>query len=57
MGKNGRHEDIVNLIRNESGKNYLFGDSQITRPYIDWKTNRRAVRTFPKLKKYGKIKI
>lgn len=57
MGKNGRHEDIVNLIRNESGKNYLFGDPQITRPYIDWKTNRRAVRTFPKLKKYGKIKI
>ena len=50
-GKNGRHEEIINLIRNQSGKNYLFGDSQITRPYIDWKTNRRAVRTFPKLKK------
>lgn len=49
-GKNGHHEQIINLIRETAGRNYLFGDSQITRPYIDWKTTKRAEKTFPLLK-------
>lgn len=49
-GKNGHHEQIINLIRENAGKRYLFGDSQITRPYIDWKTPKRAEKTFPMLK-------
>lgn len=49
-GKNGHHERIINLLKNTCGSNYLFGDAQITRPYIDWKTDKRAKRLFPKLK-------
>jgi len=49
-GKNGHHEQIINLIRKAAGRDYLFGDSQITRPYIDWKTTKRAEKTFPMLK-------
>lgn len=49
-GKHGHHEEIVTMIRRLTGSNYRFGDSQITRPYIDWKTDRRARKTFPMLK-------
>lgn len=49
-GRHGHHEQIINLIRSHTGKCYRFGDSQITRPYIDWKTSERAKRTFPKLR-------
>ncbi len=48
--KNEHHKKIVSVIRDLAGRNYIFGDAQITRPYIDWKTDRRARRTFPKLK-------
>lgn len=48
--KDNHHQKIVELIRSYSGKNYLFGDSQITRPYIDWVDSKRADRTFPMLK-------
>lgn len=50
-GKNGHHEQIISMIRSYAGRNYLFGDSQITRPYIDWETDERARRTFPMLKR------
>lgn len=50
-GKRGHHEQIINMIRSYAGRNYLFGDAQITRPYIDWKTDARAKRTFPMLKR------
>lgn len=49
-GKKNHHQQIVDLIRSHAGKNYLFGDSQITRPYIDWVDSRRAEKTFPMLK-------
>ena len=55
-GKNGHYEQIVNLIYEKAGKNYRFGDSQITRPYIDWKTKKRAKKTFPMLKALWKDK-
>lgn len=47
--RDNHHQEIVELICSYTGKKYLFGDSQITRPYIDWKTSDRAKRTFPKL--------
>ena len=50
-GKNGHHEQIIRMIRAYAGRDYLFGDSQITRPYIDWATDERARRTFPMLKR------
>ena len=49
-GKNGHHEQIIDMIRSFTGRRYLFGDAQITRPYIDWVTDQRAKRLFPKLK-------
>ena len=50
-GRNNNHQQkIVDLIRSHTGQNYLFGDSQITRPYIDWVDTHRADRTFPMLK-------
>ena len=49
-GKNGHHQQIVDIIRRRAGKSYCFGDAQITRPYIDWKTAKRARRIFPRLK-------
>jgi len=48
--KDNHHQKIVDLIRSHAGQNYLFGDSQITRPYIDWMDSKRADRTFPMLK-------
>lgn len=49
-GRNGHHEQIIQMIRSHAGKGYLFGDAQITRPYIDWTSDKRAKRLFPKLK-------
>lgn len=48
--KNGHHMEIVDMIRSYTGKTYVFGDAQITRPYIDWKTDKRARILFPLLK-------
>ena len=49
-GRNGHHQQIIEMIRSKTGKFYRFGDAQITRPYIDWKTNKRAKQLFPRLK-------
>ena len=49
--KNNHHKEIINLIRSHTGFFYKFGDAQLTRPYIDWKNDKRAKRIFPKLKK------
>lgn len=50
-GKDDNHQQrVINLIREHTKKNYRFGDAQITRPYIDWKNDKRAVRLFPMLK-------
>ena len=49
--KDRHHQKIVDLIRSHTGAFYRFGDSQITRPYIDWEDSGRAERTFPMLKK------
>lgn len=49
-GRRGHHEQIIEMIRSKAGRNYRFGDAQITRPYIDWETEARAKRLFPKLR-------
>ena len=41
---------IVSLLRETAGKNYVFGDAHITRPYMDQKGNKRAIYSFPKIK-------
>lgn len=48
--ENDHHKRVVELLRRYSGKKYLFGDALITRPYIDWKTDKKAKRIFPKLR-------
>jgi glycosyltransferase family protein len=50
-GRNGHHEQIVDMIRSMAGPGYVFGDAQITRPYIDWVSDRRAKRLFPGLRR------
>lgn len=45
-----QHHRIVTLIRQLHPDGYCFGDTQITRPYIAYKTPAHAVRIFPKLK-------
>lgn len=49
--KDRHHQKIIDLIRSHTGALCRFGDSQITRPYIDWVDDSRAKRTFPMLKK------
>lgn len=52
--KNNHHHKIVQMIRSHSGYFYKFGDSQVTRPYIDWKTDKRAKSIFKGLKELWK---
>ncbi len=54
--RNGHHMEIVEMIRSHAGTSYVFGDAQITRPYIDWKTEKRACTLFPELKTLWKDK-
>lgn len=46
-----KHHKNVELIWKYAGKNYRFGDAQVTRPYIDWETSKRAKKIFKMLKK------
>lgn len=45
-----QHHRIVKLIKQLHPDGYCFGDTQITRPYIAYKTPINAKRIFPKLK-------
>lgn len=50
-GKNrDQHHRIVSLIRQLHPGGYCFGDAQITRPYIAYKTPEHGAQIFPKLK-------
>lgn len=47
-----QHHNVVALIRElRGGERYVFGDTQITRPYIAYKTSEHGARIFPMLKK------
>lgn len=45
-----QHHRIVTLIRQLQPDGYCWGDTQITRPYIAYKTPANAKKIFPKLK-------
>lgn len=49
-GKNGHHEEVFKLIANNTGQKYKFGDTQMTRPYIDKKHKSSAKKVFELLK-------
>ncbi len=50
-GKNrDQHKKITEFICQVQGKEHLFGDTQITRPYIAYNTPTHAQRVFPMLK-------
>lgn len=40
---------IIDLIKSYHGTKYIFGDSQISRPYIAWNTLKNAENIFPRL--------
>lgn len=46
-----RQKRIIQLLREECGKKYIFGDSLITRPYMDMRSPKLAQKVFPALKK------
>lgn len=45
-----QHHRIVSLIRHLHPEEYCFGDTQITRPYIAYKTSEHGAKIFPMLK-------
>lgn len=47
---NQQHQKIVTMVRQFAGKNYLFGDALITRPYMDCQNEEKAQRIFDMLK-------
>lgn len=49
--KNNQQIIITKLLRSYRGRNYLFGDALITRPYMDLKSKKHAVTVFSLLKK------
>lgn len=48
--RNDHHKEVVNLIRAHAGPYYSFGDSLITRPFIDWTNPNHAKHLYPMLK-------
>lgn len=49
--RNDQHHRIVELIRQCQENGYVYGDSQITRPYIAYRTAAHAAGIFPIMKK------
>ncbi len=49
--KNDHQKEIVHMIWSCRGKYKKLGDTLLTRPYIDWKTDKRARKTFPALQR------
>lgn len=51
-GKRDNHySEIINIIKDNHKEPYIFGDSQITRPYIAYNTDKNATKIFKKFKK------
>lgn len=49
--RDNQRKRITDLIRSYHGVRKIFGDTQISRPYIAWKTKRNANIIFPQLKR------
>lgn len=47
--RNEQRKRITNLIYSFHGAAKVFGDSQVSRPYIAWKTKRKAEGIFPSI--------
>lgn len=50
-GSKGYKEKAVALVKELAPKDYVFGDTQVTRPYMDYKSADNAEQLFPLLKK------
>ncbi len=50
LWENNNLESIAKLLKLNSRKCRIFGDAQITRPYMDWKDKRKAAMRFEALK-------
>lgn len=48
--RNDQRKRITDLIHSYHGSDKVFGDSQVSRPYIAWKTKKKADIIFPRLK-------
>ena len=48
--RDDQRKKITDLIRSFHGSDKVFGDTQISRPYIAWKTGKNADIMFPRLK-------
>ena len=48
--RDDQRKRITDLIRSYHGTDKVFGDTQISRPYIAWKTKKNADIMFPRLK-------
>lgn len=51
LWNNNNFENIANLLHLNMWKQRVFGDAQITRPYMDWKNRHKAKERFLNLKK------
>lgn len=49
--RDNQRKRITDLIRNYHGARKIYGDTQISRPYIAWKTRKNADIMFPRLKR------
>lgn len=49
--RDDQRKRITDLIRSYHGARKIFGDTQISRPYIAWKTKKKANIMFPRLKR------
>lgn len=48
---NNRQIRVVKILRKKNGKKYIYGDSLISRPYMDMKSPKHASKVFTLLKK------
>ena len=49
--RNNHYSEIINIIKDNHKEPYIFGDSQITRPYIAYNTDKNAKKIFKQFKK------
>lgn len=49
--KNGHKKEVVMLVKHLAPKHYIFGNTQLSRPYMDYKSPKNAEKLFPLLKK------
>lgn len=55
-GRNNQYHRIISIIKKYKNNSYIFGDSQITRPYIAYSTNKNAKQIFTHFKDIWKDK-